>query len=471
MSSPGRRAASSRRRRLRCVRTPFDGVGRRAAIRIAYAAAAAAFVAYAVWGTLFPFDFHAVPLETAARLFWQPARPAPDRCPLTDLVSNVLLFLPIGLFMSAALEASPEKGCMSLLRDRAPHADRGDRLERHHRVRAGVRVVAHAIDSSTWRPRSLARRPASRSGTTSATEIDALLRGGPAHGRTFDARRTDPAGLLRGVCDRLVAARRLHAASGRDRRQATAQAAAAAVRPVAGRRHAVQSWRRSRPPRSRSGCAAGALRRRLAPPLRRERRAHRGDWRSWRWSWCRFRSSRARPTRTELLAALGGSTAGSAAASLRRPGDGRRRRLARRAIAAAIIAAAWASPSSSSGGRFSITTDAHACLPGGDAVVAQRRSGGRRASPDVLPGADPGGGRWTCSSARASIRASSGCRRCSWPGAPASCSSICEGGRVLLMGGRPTLTVRAPQSCRRWRAALPSRSATMSDRLHPREAR
>ena len=48
-----------------------------AAIRIAYAAAAAGFVAYAVWGTLFPFDFHAVPLETAARLFWSRGRPTP----------------------------------------------------------------------------------------------------------------------------------------------------------------------------------------------------------------------------------------------------------------------------------------------------------------------------------------------------------------------------------------------------------
>ena len=74
------------------------------AIRIAYAAAAAGFVAYAVWGTLFPFDFHAVPLETAALLFWSRRAIDAGSLSLTDLVSNVLLFLPIGLFMSAALE-------------------------------------------------------------------------------------------------------------------------------------------------------------------------------------------------------------------------------------------------------------------------------------------------------------------------------------------------------------------------------
>lgn len=73
------------------------------AIRAAYAAAAAGFVAYAVWGSLFPFDFHAVPLPEAAALFW--TRWASDAGPwsLTDLLSNVLLFLPIGLLLSAAI--------------------------------------------------------------------------------------------------------------------------------------------------------------------------------------------------------------------------------------------------------------------------------------------------------------------------------------------------------------------------------
>jgi hypothetical protein len=82
-----------------------DGGGE-AGIRIAYAMVAAAFAAYAVWGTLFPFDFHAVPLETAALLFRNRWAADAGSLSLTDLVANVLLFLPIGLFMSAALERS-----------------------------------------------------------------------------------------------------------------------------------------------------------------------------------------------------------------------------------------------------------------------------------------------------------------------------------------------------------------------------
>jgi VanZ family protein len=72
------------------------------AIRAAYATAAACFAGYAVWGSLFPFDFHAVPMSQAAALFY--TRWTHDAGPwsLTDLLSNVLLFLPIGLLLSAA---------------------------------------------------------------------------------------------------------------------------------------------------------------------------------------------------------------------------------------------------------------------------------------------------------------------------------------------------------------------------------
>jgi glycopeptide antibiotics resistance protein len=74
------------------------------AIPLAYATAAAAFIGYAVWGSLFPFDFHPVPVATAASRFW--TRWTADAGPwsLTDLLSNVILFLPIGLLLSAALE-------------------------------------------------------------------------------------------------------------------------------------------------------------------------------------------------------------------------------------------------------------------------------------------------------------------------------------------------------------------------------
>jgi glycopeptide antibiotics resistance protein len=83
-------------------RTDFPGEhGVEPAVRAAYAVAAAVFVGYAVWGSLFPFDFHAVPLSHAAALFW--TRWASDAGPwsLTDLLSNVLLFLPIGLLLCA----------------------------------------------------------------------------------------------------------------------------------------------------------------------------------------------------------------------------------------------------------------------------------------------------------------------------------------------------------------------------------
>jgi hypothetical protein len=99
------------------VRNPQSAIIKKSAIRnprsamtLAYAAAAAAFVAYAVWGTLFPFDFQAVPFETAARLFWSRWATDAGSLSLTDLVSNVLLFLPIGLFMSAALESPAKRG-------------------------------------------------------------------------------------------------------------------------------------------------------------------------------------------------------------------------------------------------------------------------------------------------------------------------------------------------------------------------
>ena len=72
------------------------------AVRTACAAAAAGFVGYAVWGSLFPFDFHAVPLSDAAALFWTRWAHDTGSWSLTDLVSNVLLFLPIGLFAAAA---------------------------------------------------------------------------------------------------------------------------------------------------------------------------------------------------------------------------------------------------------------------------------------------------------------------------------------------------------------------------------
>ena len=73
-------------------------------VRVAYGAGAALFAAYAVWGSLFPFDFHRVPLADLARA-WAASTMPGAAWSLTDLLSNVLLFLPIGLCAAALVES------------------------------------------------------------------------------------------------------------------------------------------------------------------------------------------------------------------------------------------------------------------------------------------------------------------------------------------------------------------------------
>lgn len=73
------------------------------AAHVMYGIGAAASVAYAVWGSLLPFDFHGVPDAAAAR-FWRDWTAAAGPLSWSDLVSNVLLFLPIGLFFAAVAE-------------------------------------------------------------------------------------------------------------------------------------------------------------------------------------------------------------------------------------------------------------------------------------------------------------------------------------------------------------------------------
>jgi VanZ family protein len=71
-----------------------------------YAATAAVFVAFAVWGSLFPFDFHPVSWGDAVASFWSPLEVPVPRWSVSDFVSNVLLFVPIGLFGTGAFSAS-----------------------------------------------------------------------------------------------------------------------------------------------------------------------------------------------------------------------------------------------------------------------------------------------------------------------------------------------------------------------------
>ncbi|HKB12961.1 MAG TPA: VanZ family protein [Vicinamibacterales bacterium] len=77
------------------------------------AAAAACAIAFAVWGSLFPFDFIAVSWDDALARFWSPWHVPMARWSISDFVSNVLLFVPIGLFGIAALVAQSD-GARSL---------------------------------------------------------------------------------------------------------------------------------------------------------------------------------------------------------------------------------------------------------------------------------------------------------------------------------------------------------------------
>ena len=73
------------------------------AVHVAYAMGAAVCVAYATWGSLMPFDFHRVPMSVTSR-FWRDWTTATGPLSWSDLASNVLLFLPIGLFFAAVAE-------------------------------------------------------------------------------------------------------------------------------------------------------------------------------------------------------------------------------------------------------------------------------------------------------------------------------------------------------------------------------
>ena len=77
----------------------------RRARELAFASAAAAFVAFAIWGSLFPFEFVRTPAAYAWQLFWAPWVRGPATWSMSDLVSNVMLFVPIGACLTAALDA------------------------------------------------------------------------------------------------------------------------------------------------------------------------------------------------------------------------------------------------------------------------------------------------------------------------------------------------------------------------------
>jgi glycopeptide antibiotics resistance protein len=75
-------------------------------VRRIYAAGAFLFVAFAVWGSLFPFDVRPLPPADALSLFLSAWQTGPASWSRSDFASNVILFIPIGLFLSATVDTS-----------------------------------------------------------------------------------------------------------------------------------------------------------------------------------------------------------------------------------------------------------------------------------------------------------------------------------------------------------------------------
>lgn len=75
-------------------------------MRGTYGAAAFLFMAFAVWGSLFPFDVRPLPAADALALFWSAWQTGPASWSRSDFASNVILFIPIGLFVSATIDTS-----------------------------------------------------------------------------------------------------------------------------------------------------------------------------------------------------------------------------------------------------------------------------------------------------------------------------------------------------------------------------
>jgi hypothetical protein len=67
-----------------------------------YGALACAFAAFAIWGSWFPFTIEPARIAVAAPRLWTAAGFDVNHLSLTDAASNLLLFVPIGLFTAAA---------------------------------------------------------------------------------------------------------------------------------------------------------------------------------------------------------------------------------------------------------------------------------------------------------------------------------------------------------------------------------
>ena len=73
-------------------------------VRAVFTLGAAAAIAFAAWGSLFPFAFEPVSFSTAVTMFVAAWGRGPAGWSISDFSSNVLLFVPIGLCALAALQ-------------------------------------------------------------------------------------------------------------------------------------------------------------------------------------------------------------------------------------------------------------------------------------------------------------------------------------------------------------------------------
>ena len=69
-----------------------------------YTCVAVAFVAFATWGSWFPFVFRPLPLSVAVEWLWWSV--TPTQLSLSDALSNLLLFVPVGVFAASVIGRS-----------------------------------------------------------------------------------------------------------------------------------------------------------------------------------------------------------------------------------------------------------------------------------------------------------------------------------------------------------------------------
>jgi glycopeptide antibiotics resistance protein len=86
-----------------------------------YTSVAVAFVAFATWGSWFPFVFRPLPLSVAVEWLWWSVTPA--QLSLSDALSNLLLFVPIGVFAASAIGRSGRLSDQSVTNRRQSVAD------------------------------------------------------------------------------------------------------------------------------------------------------------------------------------------------------------------------------------------------------------------------------------------------------------------------------------------------------------